>query len=111
MRWLASEGLYCQARSIDLLPHDPTDHLSVMRYQENLGRFQYGHDLYLALGALRRIDPQAADEVADRIILAALAGDSYGEWLWQWAGECGLDADGICAASRNELRRDAPHAE
>ncbi len=103
MRWLAYEGLFCNARSYGLLPRDMTDDLAMMRYRENVARFQYAHDLYLALDALREVDPAKADEVAHRTVLAAVAGDSYGEWLWEWADGCGLDADAICEASRDAL--------
>lgn len=103
MRYFAAEGLYRAARSIDLLPELP-DLAGEYRYFQNVERVQHAHDLYLALDALRQIDPTKADEVADRIILAAVAGDSYGEWLWEWADEHGLDADDIAEASRASVR-------
>lgn len=109
MRYFAAEGLHRAARSIDLLP-DLGDQVGEYRYFLNVERLQHSHDLYLALDALRQLDPAKADEIADRTTLAAVAGDSYHEWLWQWADDHGLDADGISAESRASIARELEEA-
>lgn len=111
MRWLAGAGCAGAARSIDLLPRDHSDQASVFRYFNNLAHVQQCHDMHLALGALRQLDPAKADEIAHRVILAAVAGDGYGEWLWQWADEAGLAADAICAESRAKIARERESAD
>ena len=63
------------------------------------------HDLYLALGALRQVDPTKADEVAEQIVTGYEAGDSYGEWLWEWCERLGLDPQAIDAEERERLAK------
>lgn len=63
------------------------------------------HDIVMLLKALQRLDAAEADRVAGAIWCAADAGDSYGEWLWEWGAECGLDPDAIDARGREQGRR------
>lgn len=48
------------------------------------------HDIALLLREMKVMDGPRADRAAEWIWTAAEAGDSYGEWLWQWASESGL---------------------
>ena len=97
MRWLASEGVAASSVGIVLIPAsggwDNDDER--LRYMNNCYKMQFSHDLYLLLEALREVDPAKADECADRCVDAAICGDGYGEWTWQWATEMGLDPDAI----------------
>jgi len=107
LRWLASDGCAAAAAGLDLLPPmdgDERDEAAMARYMQNVYRVMWCHDLYLAISTLREVDPVKADEVADRTVLAAVAGDGYGEWLWQWADERGLDADAICDQARERAK-------
>lgn len=63
------------------------------------------HDTVALLKVLQEVAPDRADAAAADIWLAAEAGDSYGERLWAWASDAGLDADAITA----EGRGDTPH--
>lgn len=66
-------------------------------YMHEVVRMQLHHDVAALLRALREVDPTKADEMARFVWGAADAGDSYGEWLYQWMTEEGLDADAIHA--------------
>lgn len=61
------------------------------------------HDLVLCLRALEAVDEAAANRVAEQLISAAEAGDSYGEWLWQWVDGLGLDPDAVNFEARSKL--------
>jgi hypothetical protein len=104
LRWLASDGLSTSAVGVDLAGFDIGDMEARNRYFLNLHRMFHAHDTFIALSALREVDPAKADEVADQIVGAAVAGDSYGEWLWQWAVGVGLDAQAISDAAREAVR-------
>lgn len=95
MRYEAVNGLVGSVRSHTLIRD--TSQLGMARLTLNSAAMIASHDRYLLLAKLRELDPAAADELADRIILAAEAGDSYGEWLWQWCTEMGVDAERVCA--------------
>lgn len=49
------------------------------------------YGLAYLLGALHRIDPEVADSAAAALADAWDAGDSMGEWAWQWARELAED--------------------
>lgn len=100
LRWLASDGVAATAISIDLLPAKGAEPREWERYMANVYRIMHAHDLFLALSALVELDPAKADETANRIVLAAVCGDSYGEWLWDWAVDHGLDAAAISTQER-----------
>ena len=91
MRFSVADGLVRSVRAFSLIAD--TSPLGFARWGLNSSEMIAGHDRYLLLEAIRELDPAKADEIAERIIVAAEAGDSYGEWLWQWATELGLDAD------------------
>lgn len=55
------------------------------------------HDRYLLLDALNARDPRRADELARAMWMAADAGDSYGEWIYDWCKAEGLDPEAIRA--------------
>lgn len=61
------------------------------------------HDRYVLLRELHRLDPYRADLAAGLIWQAADAGDSYGEWLYEWCGAEGLDAEAICTEWSDHL--------
>lgn len=45
--------------------------------------------LVYLLAVLHRVDPEAADRAARDLVTAWDAGDSMGEWMWQWRDELG----------------------
>lgn len=61
------------------------------------------HDTYLLLDAIRSLDPARADELAGHLWGFAQAGE-WGEWLWDWCTDRGLDPEAITAEARSELR-------
>lgn len=87
VRFWAGLGTAQASISVDLV-HDP-------RWRLNCETVQHAHDVVFLLAELAAVDLGRAERAAHRIWLAAEAGDSYGEWLWQWATEAGLDADRI----------------
>lgn len=107
LRWLSAEGTARAAVGPDLAGYSldvPGGVEAFLRHSLNIAWTQHYFDLHLALSALRDLDPTKADEVAHQIVLAAVAGDSYGEWLWQWAKGHGLDADRIVAEAHEDLK-------
>lgn len=52
-------------------------------------------NLHLTLSALNEADPDKAEEIARLILSAYQAGDSYGEWLWEWASSAGVDTQKV----------------
>jgi hypothetical protein len=52
------------------------------------------------LRELHAQSPDAAREAAYKLWLAYEAGDGFGEWLWHWCQEDGLDPDEIVALRR-----------
>lgn len=59
------------------------------------------HDITLLLREMKVMDGPRADRAAAWLWTAASAGDSYGEWLWQWAGEAGHeDPDALYEAGK-----------
>lgn len=49
------------------------------------------HGFRQTLAALRAIDERRADEVARDWWLACEAGDSFGEWAWEWCALTDID--------------------
>ena len=107
LRWLASDALAASAVSVDLVPlgDDWADVTKRHRYMSNAHRLMATHDLYLTLSTLLEVDQARADECADRVILGAVAGDSYGELAWEWAVAQGLDAQAIQDEARAAVAR------
>ena len=107
LRWLASDALAASAVSVDLVPRgDGWDDATKRHlYMANAQRVMDTHDLYLTLSALMEVDSARADECADRVIIGALSGDSYGEWAWEWAVAQGLDAQAIQDEARAAVAR------
>lgn len=107
LRYWAAVGTATASVSIDLVPprddEGNTDPEDEQRFLLNCWQTITAHDEHLLLSALREADPAKADEIADRLIVSAEAGDSYGEWLWQWATESGLDAQAIDDEARANL--------
>lgn len=108
LRYLAAFGCGNAAIGVDLV--GPTmddagnvDPAASDRYHVNVYGMLWAHDVHVALAALAEVDPAKADEVADRLILSSQAGDSHGEWLWQWCEEHGLDAEAIAAEAAATL--------
>lgn len=92
--WLGGHAWgYIDAGAFDT--DDPTKVSTFLRYSQASSRMIHMHDLVVLLKAIKEVDPAAADEAAAQVWLAADAGDSYGEWTWQWAKELGLDPDGL----------------
>lgn len=111
LRYLAADGTARAAVGVDLLPpplgeHGERDWRAELLYRVNVERLIHSHDVYLLLSELRAYDAAKADEMADRLITAAEAGDSYGEWLWEWCTRHGMDADRIAAEARAALERE-----
>jgi hypothetical protein len=48
---------------------------------------QNAYGFALAMATLNRVNPAVAQALAENLHDAAEAGDSYGEWLWQWGEE------------------------
>ena len=100
IRYCAARGLWMSGRSwglVDAGCFDSDDELLRMKHLSAAVQMIHHHDTVLLLQTLRDLDPQVADEMADRLWRAADAGDSYGEWLWQWTSEASLDADAVHA--------------
>lgn len=101
LRKLAAQGTTTVSRSMALLPDgdlemdSPEWQLAWARYLSNFYQFSGDHNLYLALSELAKHSEQAAADVAERVLRSYDAGDSYGEWLWQWAEDQGLDPQRI----------------
>lgn len=95
MRYAVADGLVRFAQSLPLVRDATT--AGLMRWSANAATMIGEHDRYLLLAALRDLDPVKADELAERMIVASEAGDSYGEWFWQWADEMGMDPERIDA--------------
>lgn len=84
------------------------DQLTMMRYISAVGRVQSACDMVLALKAIVAVDPAAADELAAGMWGAAESGDVYGELLWEWATQTGLDPDAIRAAGEAAAKVPGP---
>lgn len=69
----------------------------LLRYSKASSQMQHMFDMALLLKALVEHAPGQADAVAAELWSAADAGDSYGEWLWEWARAEGLDGDALYA--------------
>lgn len=102
LRYFAGAGLHAEAATWGLMEATRDDREARSRdHRLLISLFQHAHDLHVALTALAELDPAKADEVAGRIWLAAEGGDSYGEWLYEWAESAGLDAEAICEQGRS----------
>lgn len=67
----------------------------LLRYSKASSQMQHMFDMALLLKALVEHAPAQANEAAGELWSAADAGDSYGEWLWEWARDEGLDGDAL----------------
>ena len=104
IRYSICRGLWCYAaswRAIDDGAFDDRDSEAASRYSLLTHQMIHNHDTVVSLKAMQQVDPRLADDLAARLWTAADAGDSYGEWLWQWAEEAGLDAEAIHQAGTN----------
>jgi hypothetical protein len=67
------------------------------------------------LAAIRKLDPEIADSAAAHLADAWGAGDSLGEWMWQWQQELNagkpLTLRGIPSPINGPLFEDASHGE
>ena len=102
LRWIAVDGLATDVEKVRHLPFRGDAYFEVkqLRWAVAFYRMTGAFNLHLALTALRERDPAAADEVADLIVTAYEDGDSYGEWLWQWTTEHGIDADRVIGEAK-----------
>lgn len=104
IRYYSAEGVYSSARSWALIEagafkmEAESDPVLVLRHSVATHRLIHAHDVVFALRTVQASDPTAADALAARLWSAADAGDSYGEWLWQWAEEAGIDVEHFNAA-------------
>lgn len=106
IRYTLSAGLSASAVAVDV-HRTFTDAAADLAYQILVSqRIICAHDTYLLLTALAEVAPERADELAAQMWHAAEAGDSYGEWLYQWAVEAGLDAEAICRRAKASLPED-----
>lgn len=107
IRYCAALGLYQSAQAVDLVGVTRGQGaLGAARLRLNAEQVIANFDRIRLLRALTAVDPEMADAEASNMWLAAQAGDSYGEMLWEWADEAGLDADAICEAARAEVTDD-----
>lgn len=108
IRYWLGVGLHASAQSVDLSGR----HVRSGSREDSLVVWSNAllviaaFDRVLLLRRLIDIDRAAADEMARSMWLAAQAGGSYGELLWEWADQAGLDADAICEAARAEVTGD-----
>ena len=102
LRWIAVDGLATDVEKVRHLPFRGDAYFEVkqLRWAVAFYRMTGAFNLHLALTALRERDPAAADEVADLIVTAYEAGDSYGERLWQLTTEHGIDADRVIGEAK-----------
>lgn len=104
IRYCAALGLYQSAQAVDLVGVTRGQGaLGAARLRLNAEQMIANYDRIRLLRALVALAPAAADAEASNMWLAAEGGDSYGECLWEWADEYGLEADRICEASRSAL--------
>lgn len=96
LRWTAVLGLRAYS-DLESMPgkDDPDFTEKALRWFLRFHEFTGAFNLHLVLTRLRQLDPAAADETADLIVRAYEAGDSYGEWLYQWVEEHGIDAQRV----------------
>lgn len=57
------------------------------------------YGLVKILRAFTERDPEGADEVARELWADWDAGDSLGEWLWEWLTEYGIDPEQVAEAA------------
>lgn len=74
-----------------------------VRYRGETLAMIHLHDSAVMMAALIEQDEALADRVAERCWTAAVAGDSYGEWLWEWGEASGLDPDAIQAEAAGSV--------
>lgn len=96
LRWTAVLGLRAYT-DLESIPErdDPDFTEKALRWYLRFHEFTGAFNLHLVLTRLRQVDPAAADEMADLIVRAYEAGDSYGEWLYQWVEDHGIDAQRV----------------
>lgn len=100
IRYSAGRGYWLMGRTWGLMDWEHAEGSTPLSMAQHMAwsvEMIHHHDTVLLLQLLAKHDQQAADDAAVRIWTAADAGDSYGEWLWQWAKEAGLDPDAIYA--------------
>ncbi|WP_353107905.1 hypothetical protein [Gordonia sp. (in: high G+C Gram-positive bacteria)] len=61
--------------------------IETLLMMESNSRYVELYGMTYALAVLHRLDPRTADRVADHLVLEWDAGDSLGEWMWQWRTE------------------------
>jgi len=69
-------------------------------YFDSFKSMSHSFDVAFLLRQLHALSPDAAREAAYKLWLAYEAGDGFGEWLWHWCQEDGLDPDEIVALRR-----------
>lgn len=88
-----------------------TDREDIIRWVTMIEARTNNHRATDLLRRLLAVDPAAALEAAKDSWLMSEAGDSYDEWAWQRAKECGLDPDLIIERSRAAIAKRKAHAE
>lgn len=101
MRYCLGEAQHFYAMRERYISTDPGRHMAC------IVTMIAAHDRYVLLRALHGLSVEVADQAAHDIWLAAEAGDSYGEWVWQWCEEEGLDPGTIRSAALTEEDPDA----
>lgn len=103
-RWRQIQPLDATTSLDDLdMPPTAAAEAAAHRWYLNCEQMQGAHDRIVLLGTLLELDQEVADQVARQIWLAADAGDSYGEHLYDAAFRYGLDADGIVETATREV--------
>lgn len=92
IEYAVTDGLFAEGLHSALMDAGASDpqHPLFGRYHETLLRIIHDFDTVKSIRAVQALDPAAADALAADVWLAAWAGDSYGEWLWEWGEGLGL---------------------
>jgi len=96
LRNFEATGLMYQAAAMSLLPSRG----DFRPYFDSFKSMSHSYDMAFLLRELHAQSPDAAREAAYKLWLAYEAGDGFGEWLWHWCQEDGLDPDEIVALRR-----------
>lgn len=98
LRNFQATGLMYQAALEQLLP-DPSGDFGAWPYLDTFAHMAHRFDAVLLLRELHALSPDAAREAAYKLWLAYEVGGDFGEWLWRWCQEDGLNPDEIVALS------------
>ncbi|SDD42361.1 hypothetical protein [Auraticoccus monumenti] len=104
LRFLAASGLAAAATSLDQLPDRELFGIELraawQQWHLNFHVLSGSFVTHLLLTELREADPERAARVSQRIIEEYDFGDTFGEWLFHWTSQYGLDAERITSEAR-----------